>query len=309
MMKGQKNVKLGSWMILVVLTIVWGSSFILIKRGLEDPQGNPIFSPEQVGALRIFLAGLTLFPIAILQFKKILKKHHFWLFIVGLIGNTIPAFLFAIAETKVESAIAGMLNGTTPIFAFIISVIIFKVNFSRLNILGIAIGFIGTVGLVYFGAARDWSSLNYMLLLVFATICYGASVNMMKMKLKEVKPITITAVSLGYMAIPCLIYLSTTNFVEVMTTNENANMAFLYVVILSVVGTTAALVLFNYLVKRESVLFASSVTYLIPIVAILWGIWDGEELYGLQIAMILVILAGVFLVNKKEKTVLEEKVN
>jgi len=299
-MKAEKNVKLESWLILVILTLIWGSSFILIKRGLEDSAGNPIFSPEQVGALRIFIAGLTLFPVAILQFKKVLKKHHFWLLMVGLIGNTIPAFLFAIAETEVDSAIAGMINGTTPIFVFLISLIFFKVKFSRLNIIGTFIGFIGALGLVFFGAVKEWSSLNYMLLLVLATACYGSSVNMMKMKLKEVKPITITAISLGYMAIPCLIYLLTTNFNEVISTNPNAPMALFYVGILSVVGTTGALVLFNYLVKKESVLFASSVTYLIPIVAILWGIWDGEKLYSMQIGMILIILTGVFLVNKKD---------
>jgi len=298
-MGSEKNVKLDSWLILLVLTIIWGSSFILIKRGLEDHLGNPIFSPEQVGALRIFIAGLTLFPVAIFQFKKILKKHHFWLFMVGLVGNTIPAFLFAIAETKVDSAIAGMINGTTPIFVFIISLIFFKVKFSKLNILGTFIGFMGATGLVYFGVVRDWSSLNYMLLLVIATACYGASVNMMKMKLKEVKPLTITAISLGYMAIPCFLFLTTTNFKTVFTTNESAPMALMYICILSVIGTTAALVLFNHLVKRESVLFASSVTYLIPIVAILWGVWDGEDLQIMQIAMILVILTGVFLVNKK----------
>ncbi|MFT4659967.1 MAG: drug/metabolite transporter (DMT)-like permease [Patiriisocius sp.] len=298
-MNSENNVKLSSWILLIVLTLIWGSSFILIKRGLFDINGNVIFRPDQVGALRITLAGLSLLPIAIYQLRKVKIKDHFWLIMVGLIGNTIPAFLFALAQTKVASAVAGMLNGTTPLFAFIIAVLVFGVKFSKANVMGIAIGFIGMIGLIYFGAKEELKVGYYSFLLVFATACYGLSVNMMKMKLKNVKPITITAISLGYMAVPCAIYLLTTDFTTILQTHESASMAFGYIVILSVIGTTLALVLFNYLVKSESILFASSVTYLIPIVALFWGILDNEFISIKQILSIVVILAGVFLVNKK----------
>ncbi len=298
-MNSEKNVKLSSWLLLIILTLIWGSSFILIKRGLYDGNGNEIFTPQQVGALRIVLAGLSLLPYVILRWKEVSRKEIFWLVLVGFFGNTIPAFLFAIGETKVASAVAGMLNGTTPIFVFLIAAIVFKAKFSNQNILGILIGFIGTLGLVYFGNTEDISIGIYSLYLIVATLCYGISVNIIKEKLHDVRPITITALSLSFFIIPCLIYLLNTDFLVTLRDNPLAPTAAGYLLILSVVGTSLALILFNKLVKNENVIFASSVTYLIPIVAIFWGIMDGEILSPMQIAMIGLILSGVFLVNKK----------
>lgn len=294
------TVKFTSWIILIVLTVIWGSSFILIKKGLYDDQDIPVFSADQVGALRIVFAGLSLLPIALFNLRKVKKEQYLWLMLVGLLGNTIPSFLFAFAETKVSSAVAGMLNGTTAIFTFLVAVIVFKARFLRENIYGVVIGFLGSIGLIYLTSSEDITITRYAFLLLIATLCYGISVNIMKMKLKEVKSLTLTAVSLGMMVIPCVLYLFFQNPIDITQLDDRQMTSVGYILILSLVGTSFALIIFNYLVKRESVLFASSVTYLIPIVAILWGIADDETIGWGQIAMIGVILSGVFLVNKKE---------
>jgi len=289
------NSKLLSWVFLTILALIWGSSFILIKRGLV------VFTPGEVGAIRIISAALFLSPIAFSKLRTINRSHYKLLFFVGLVGSFLPAFLFAKAQTQLDSAIAGVLNALTPFFVMLIGIVIFKQSLVRNVTIGILIGLIGTVILVLAGSDGSIDSLNYYaLFIVLATLCYGINVNLIKYKIADLKAMTITSISLVLTAPFALVYLfSLTDFVDKVSQHEGALNSLSYIVLLGVMGTAIALVLFNYLIKITSPVFSSSVTYLIPIVAIVWGLLDGEVLlFGHYLGMTAIVL-GVWLVNRK----------
>jgi len=292
-----KNNKFISWLILVVLALIWGSSFILIKRGLV------VFSAGEVGALRIITAALFLSPVAFSKLKSLNKPHFSLLFVVGLVGSFLPAFLFAKAQTQIDSAIAGVLNALTPFFVMLIGVIVFKQSLFRNVIIGITIGLLGTVFLVMAGSGGSIGMLNfYAFFIVVATLCYGISVNLIKYRISDLKAMTITSVSMLLVAPFALIYLFTaTDFVNKMSTHSYAMSSLGYITLLGVLGTAIALVLFNHLIKITSPVFSSSVTYLIPIVAIVWGLIDGEVLLAGHYIGMAAIVGGVYLVNKKRR--------
>lgn len=294
-----KNNKIISWIILFILALIWGSSFILIKRGLL------VFSPGEVGALRIISAALFLSPVAFSKLRSLNSSHYRLLFFVGLVGSFLPAFLFAKAQTQIDSAIAGVLNALTPLFVMLIGVVIFKQPLFRNVVIGIIVGLAGTVFLVLAGSDGTINQLNlYALYVVVATLCYGINVNLIKYRINDLKAMTITSVSMILVAPFALVYLfSFTHFVDKMVDNPLAMTSLWYIILLGVMGTAIALVLFNHLIKITSPVFSSSVTYLIPIVAIVWGLIDGEVLLlGHYIGMT-AIVGGVYLVNAKKKQV------
>ena len=290
-----KNRTLFHWIIFVSLALTWGSSFILMKRGLDS------FSSYQVAALRIFIAFLFLRPLA---FRHIKKNHFKYLpaFIaMGVFGNLIPAFLFTQAETLISSALTGMLNSVTPVFALIIGLIMLKEKVKLLQIVGLATGIIGAIGLLSLGKNSESSGNIYLggAMVLLATFFYGLSVNIIKAKLGNVSAVTATIFALCIVGPFAGIYLFTTDFIEVMQTKPLAFDSLKYVCILAIFGTSLSLIVFNILIKEAGTLFASSVTYFIPIVAMLWGALDGEAITVAHSIFIVVILAGVWLVNKK----------
>ena len=292
-----KKNKIISWIILFVLALIWGSSFILIKRGLV------VFSPGEVGALRILSAALFLSPVAFAKLKILNKSHYVLLFFVGVVGSFLPAFLFAKAQTQIDSAIAGVLNALTPLFVMLIGVVIFKQPLFRNVVIGIIVGLAGTVFLMLARSSGAIDTLNlYALYIVIATLCYGISVNLIKYRIGDLKALTITSISMVLVAPFALAYLFLfTDFVYKMNTASLAFTSLGYIALLGVMGTAIALVLFNHLIKITSPVFSSSVTYLIPIVAIVWGLIDGEVLlFGHYLGMI-AIVGGVYLVNKKKR--------
>jgi drug/metabolite transporter (DMT)-like permease len=285
-----------SWLLLLLLALIWGSSFILIKRSLV------VFSAGEVGALRMFIAFIGLAPIALRAFKKVDKKKYFVLFIVGFVGSFLPAILFAIAQTKLESSITGVINAMTPVFVVLIAVLFFQLKISSKNIIGIALGFSGCVFIVLGGAGFNLSGANYYALFVIAaTVMYGASVNLIKNYLSDLRSLHITALSFAFVSPISLLYLITNpGFVEKIDMSPHFLTGLAYVSTLSLVGTAIALIIFNTLIKRASPLFASSVTYIIPIVAIGWGLLDGEIINSFQFIGIGIVLLGVYLANKKK---------
>ncbi len=292
-----------AWAILLFLAIIWGTSFILIKRGLYDSDGNAIYSDVQVAALRMFMAFLCLLPIAIKHLRELVGKHWKGLLISGLFGNGIPAFLFATAQTQLDSSFTGMLNALVPLFTVVLALLFFKARIRWYNGIGIIIGLGGAIGLLTTGGIETLGTdLRYAALVIAATICYAISVNVIKHHLAEVNPIVITSIAFAYIGPPIGIYLLTSNFTEVLTTNEHGWSALGYLAILAVVGTALAVVVFNYLVKMTNQIFASSVTYLIPIVAIFWGVLDGEIVSWWHALWMSIILGGVYLVNKSAKS-------
>lgn len=294
-----KNTNVLAWTLLILLALIWGSSFILIKRGLA------VFNAGEVGALRILAACMFLIPISIPKVRKLSFKHLKLLFIIGLVGSFIPAFLFAIGQTQLPSGVTGVLNALTPIFVLIMGVLFFKQEITRRKTFGLIIAFVGTAILLAAGSDGGLRGINfYALFIVLATICYGINLNVIKYYLADLKPLVITSVSLLFMGPLAGIYLLTfTDFSVTLATKEGALEAFGYVSLLGVMGTAIALILFNKLVQITNPLFTSTVTYLIPIVALIWGFWDNEALGLGQVIGMLAIFAGVYVTNKKKKAI------
>ncbi|MDH5475240.1 MAG: DMT family transporter [Cyclobacteriaceae bacterium] len=290
-----KQIPLIAWGVLILLSLIWGSSFILIKRGLE------VFSPGEVGALRILAAGVVLMPFSIFKLKNLSVKKWKLLFFVGMVGSFIPAFLFATAQTQIDSSVAGILNALTPLFVMLIGAVFFNQHITRRIAFGLAIGFLGTVFLIMAGSGINLLQLNYYaFFIVVATVCYGANVNLIKFKIHDINAISITAISLLIVTPIAAIYLfGATPFISKLQQVDGAYASFGYIVLLGVMGTALALVLFNHLVKITTPIFTSSVTYLIPIIAVIWGLLDGEVLLTGHFIGLTAIIVGVFLANRR----------
>jgi drug/metabolite transporter (DMT)-like permease len=287
------NKSLWQWIFLIFLAIIWGSSFILMKKGLE------VYSHSVVASLRISIAFLVLLPFTFSSFKQIELKYWKYLIFTGICGNGIPAFLFTLAQTEVSSSLSGMLNSLTPIFALIIGILMFNSKPKKAKSLGVFIGLIGAIGLILSkGISLENSKIFYSLLIVIATICYALSVNVIKAHLKEIDSILITSLSFLSIGPFTIAYLFYTDFIQVSIANPLSYNALIYIVILSVFGTALAIIMFNMLIKTTSTLFATSVTYLIPIVAIIWGLMDGEKINIIQVIIVILALIGVYTINK-----------
>lgn len=281
----------------MVLALIWGSSFILIKKGLE------VYSAGEVGALRIVAAAIFLTPVAISHFSKIDRKYIKLLFGIGLLGTFIPAFLFAIGQTRLDSGVTGVLNGLVPIFVLIVGATFFKQKFIKAQYLGVFLAFVGTAVLVTNGANGLGSFNYYVIFIVIATACYGTNLNLIKYYLADLKALVITAISVALVGPIAAVYLFVgTPFVDTLNNEPGALAALGYISLLGVMSTSVALVLFNKLVQITTPIFSSMVTYLIPIVAITWGLIDGEKLMLGQILGIAAILSGVLITNRKKKT-------
>ncbi len=288
-----KNNTLTSWVILISLALVWGSSFILIKKSLL------YFSATEVGMLRVVLSFLFLLPVAFLHVRTISKKYFLYLTLSGFIGSLIPALLFAKAQTVIDSGLAGTLNSLTPLFTLLLGILFFRLQTRWYNILGVLIALVGTIALIYFSSDTGFAfNFKYAILVILATICYAFNVNFIKVFLKELKSIVITTFSFFYIGIPLTIYVIF--FSEIphkLLTDTTTHTGLGYLLILSIAGTGLALIFFNNLIKISSPVFASSVTYLIPVVAIIWALVDGETFHWLYFICFLLILTGIFLVN------------
>src|SRR5690554_2388960 len=272
-----------------------------MKRGLFAPDGSELFTGIQVGAMRIVFAGLFLAPLAIKNIKLLRNGKVKFFLIVGICGNALPAFFFATAQTHIPSALAGMLNATVPLFSLIIAYFIFKVKVNKWQVTGLFIGLFAAVGLLISsgGTASQPVSLGFALLILVATLCYAISLNTIKQFLKTESAVAITALALLMVSPAGLIILLSTDFIPRLSANEFALQGIGAVALLGIVGTALALILFNQLVKDTNTIFASSVTYLIPLVAIAWGLLDGEHVTVSQISCALIMLGGVLLINRK----------
>ncbi|MDN4166066.1 DMT family transporter [Cytophagales bacterium LB-30] len=292
----EKKVGAQAWVFFALLALIWGSSFILIKRGLLA------FSAMEVGALRIVAASVVLTPFALPAFKTIKKQHIPRLLSVGLLGSFFPAFLFALAQTRLNSSVTGVLNGLTPIFVLLIGYFAFKQPITLRSALGVLVGFGGTTLLILAGNSSAPGEINYYaLFVVLATFFYGLNLNVIKYYLPDLPALAITSMSLVMVGpLSALILFGFTDFVPKLSQDPQALNSMLYVVLLGVMGTAIALILFNKMVKIATPLFASSVTYAIPVVAVIWGLFDGESLLPLQMLGMAAILLGVYIANRKK---------
>ncbi|MDQ7962285.1 DMT family transporter [Flavobacterium lindanitolerans] len=281
------------WIFLFFLSLIWGSSFILIKKGLVG------LTPFQLGSLRMIFAAVFLLAIGFKSLKNI--KQHQWKYIAltAMMGTFFPAFLFSIAQTQIDSSISAVLNSLTPLATLVLGALVFGLNFQRRQIFGVTIGLFGSVLLILSGAVNHPGQ-NYWFatLAVCGAICYAVNVNLIKKYLSDVNPLSITVGNFAVLLVPALIILFTTNFHEVAHL-PNVKTSMLFISVLAVFGTCVANVLYFKLIQISSPIFASSVTYMLPIVACFWGILDGESLTLVQALGAFIVLIGIYLSAKK----------
>jgi len=284
-----------NYAVLILLAIIWGSSFILMKRGLD------VYSYTQVAALRLFIAFLSLTPFLLRAVKLVQKKHIIPIVVMALFGNGIPAFLFTKAQTQLDSSLVGILNSLVPLFTLLLGVYFFRTKPTKTNIAGIIIGLFGAVFLTYSTMGGGVEINDYVFLVILATVMYAISINVIKKYLQDLDALSISSLAFLMIGPFSAIYIFNTDFLVLSASSAGVE-ALLYIVLLAVVGTSLAVVIFNQLISRSSAIFASSVTYLIPIVAIFWGIFDGEKVTLIHLLSVVIILSGVYLVNKKSPT-------
>jgi drug/metabolite transporter (DMT)-like permease len=283
------------WIYLSILALVWGSSFILMKKALIS------LTPIQLGALRVLIAGVFLLLVGFKSLKEIRPRHYKYIVYTAITGTFVPVFLFAYAVSGIDSSIASILNSLTPFNTFIVGALAFGFTFKKQQLLGILIGLIGTVILILKGADLNPNQ-NYWLsfLIIIASIGYAFNVNMVKKHLHDISALSIVAGNFLLLIVPGAIVLAFTDFFSTFEMNQTNINSLGYVTILAIVGTGLAKVLYNKMVHLATPIFASSVTYLIPIVAVFWGMLDGEKLSFTQLIAAVIILFGVYLVNKKK---------
>ncbi len=292
--KNTYSTDLLSWLLLFVLSLIWGSSFILIKKSLLA------FSPGQVGAGRVAIAFIAYVPLFIYFFRQIDWRKLGPMFIVGLCGSGLPAYLYAKAQTEVPSAIAGLLNGLTPIFTFILAVLLFGRKLESRHLFGILLGFIGT-SLIFLSKHDGQSSFPILfgMMIMLATFFYAISANTVSTYLREVNPIVISTMSFILIGPWMIIYLANTDFFSIISKHEDGLLSLSALTILSLVGTFSANILFFKLIQMTDSVFASSVSFLTPVVALLWGLWDGETFSYTFFFALMLIFYSVFLIKAR----------
>jgi drug/metabolite transporter (DMT)-like permease len=284
---------------MLLLALTWGSSFILMKRGLKDDLNQPVLAPEQVAALRMGIASLVLLPVSVRAFRKIKIEDWKYLAVVGLVGSGIPAVLFTTAQQKLDSSVAGILNTLTPLFTLLIGAAVFRKNVIPRQFIGVFIALAGAVCLIALRGISNTENWGFSILIIIATLFYGISVNTISSKIPHIHPLHITALSLLMAGIPWTIYLLNTNISSIITDHPHGLTSIGYITILAVFGTCMANMLYFWLTQQTGPMFASSVTYLMPLVAVIWGLGDGESFGWMHLGCAAIVLAGVWLVNKK----------
>ncbi len=288
--------KLINWGIFILLSIIWGSSFILIKVSKEG------LTAVQIAALRIFSAGIIFIPFAIFYFSKFPKNKLLLAILAGVFGNLLPAFLFAEAIVRnIDSALAGILNSLTPLFVVVIGIAFFNLKINSRQLTGVIIGFLGLTLLFVSKGGIRFENLGYTGLILLATIFYGINVNIYSTYLNTLNAFHVATVSLAFMTIPTGIILYKSNILSIPIKDPVVLTAVLSSFFLGVMGSAIATVLFYILVKRAGALFASLVTYAIPFIALFWGFIYNESISFIQIGCLGVILLGVYLANRKIK--------
>jgi drug/metabolite transporter (DMT)-like permease len=291
------TITIKKWVYLITLSIIWGSSYILIKKGLVG------LTPLQLGSTRIIMTTVILMIFGWKQLQKIPKNAWKWIILTGFFGTFFPSYLFAFAETVIDSSVAAVLNGMTPLFTLILGLLFFNSSFKWMKIVGVLIGFGGTLVLVSNEfTMRSGLSSWYAFLVVAATLCYSINVNLIKHKLQGVPALAIALGNFIAIVIPAFVVLLFVDFpwTKIISSSEVSS-SIGYILILSLFGTALAKVMFNELVSISTAVFSISITYLLPIVAIAWGILDGEQFTLIQWLGCALILLGVYLITDKKR--------
>ncbi|MFL2637783.1 MAG: DMT family transporter [Flavobacteriaceae bacterium] len=285
-----KNLK---WIYLMILSLVWGSSYILMKKALLG------LNPLQVGSLRMIISTIFLLIIGYSSLKSVPNGKWKWILITGLIGF-FPPFLFAYAQTEIDSALAAILNSLTPLATLLIGVGYYRLKIDSKQISGVIIGLIGSVILMYQGSViNPDQNILYVFFIILSSILYATSLNILKVHLQDVSAVAITVGNFIFIFPLALIVFLNSDYKQIDLSSLETKNAIFYILLLSVFGTVFAKILFNKFVQIASPVFVSSVTYTLPIVALFWGLLDGEIFTLNQLFATVIILVGVYLANKK----------
>ena len=278
-----------NWMLFVALSFIWGSSFILMKEGMVA------LTPYQVASVRMLSAGLILLPITVRRWRRVERSSIGLIVLSGLLGSFFPAFLFCIAETKIDSALAGILNALTPICVIIVGTTLFNQKSTRNQVTGVVVGFTGLLLLFLAERNIDFTYISFALLVLLATLSYGLNVNMVNKRLLHIPSLNIAAFAFTALILPSLAVLWFTGFFQLSFGSSEMIWSISASALLGLTGTAIATILFYVLLKKAGPIFSSMVTYGIPFVAIFWGWLAGESVTLLQIGCLLIILAGVYI--------------
>ena len=289
------SVSFRKWGTLVILSLIWGSSYILIKKGLTG------LTPIQLGSLRVIVTTLLIAPIGYQKIKHIPREKMKWVALSAFVGSFFPAYLFAFAETEISSSVTAVMVSLTPLFTLLISVIIFGEELLKKQVLGVLIGFTGIIVLVNNELTSSSFNILYVMFIVLAAICYAINANVLKYKLPNIPALGIVFMSFLFMFIPAFIILCFSSFpFSDFASDPLIIESIIYIVILALFGTAIAKVLYIKLLAISTPVFSVSTTYLMPVVAIFWGLLDGEEFKLTQFTGTAIILLGVYLVTKKK---------
>ncbi|MBX7226096.1 MAG: DMT family transporter [Chitinophagales bacterium] len=293
MSEEKQRYSISDWGLLALLAFIWGFSFFFIKKGLES------FSAYQVGALRIFISFCAFFPFLFIRRWEIPWKKIIPIILVGIFGSGLPPFLFAKAEENLSSSVTGILNSTTPVFALILGALFFGIAVNVKKISGVILGMIGSVMIIIFTGDGSLNvDFKYGIMVIIATFCYGLSGNLLKKYIQGEHPLLVSVLAFMFIGPIAGVYLATTDFITVIKTAPKAYESLGYIAILAILGTATALFIFNHLVIRTNALFASTVTFLIPVVAVVIGLLTGETLGLVHIAGLILIMSGVLITSR-----------
>ena len=284
------------WLYLILLSLVWGSSFILIKKALIG------LTPIQLGGLRIVFASLILFLFGFRSIRTLSVKDWKWVTWAGLLSSFFPPFLFALAQTQIDSGVTSILNSVVPLLTTLVGVLLFGALITKRQVGGVFIGLAGTIALVV--AGMDFNPNQnywYSIFILLSALAYALNINIIKKHLNHLSPLAVTTASFSVAFLPALALVFYSGFFNEVQGNITMQSSLWYLLILAVVGTAIANIFFNKLIQLSSPVFAASVTYLIPLVAIFWGVLDGESLNAYQLIGGVVILLGVWMVNRRKR--------
>lgn len=288
--------KLNKWFYLAALSFIWGSSFILIKKGLVG------LTAIELGSIRIIISASALIPFTFNRLKEITFKQWKWIIISAFVGSFFPAFLFAFAEQEIDSSVASILNSIVPLNTIIIGLVLFGIKSTKRQIIGVLLGFFGAYQLIISGMNLNPDQ-NYFYsgLVIICSFLYAFNVNIIKKYLQELSAVAIATGHFIVILIPSIIVLLISDFNFEKLQSPETQTSLFYVVLLAIFGTTLAKILFNKLINISSAVFASSVTYSMLIVSIFWGILDGENFSFNQLFATVIIIFGILLTNKKSR--------
>ena len=286
------------WVLLIIIALTWGSSFILIKKSLLA------FTPYQIGAFRVGISGLLLAFIGIPAIRKMDKRTLFWVSLTGFFGNFFPMFLFPIAQTRVSSSLAGILDSLVPVFVLVLGFFLFGIKSKGLQFFGAFIGFLGAAMLMYFSeVSSEESKLGYAMLIVLATACYALAALIIKERLSHVRSMDLSGAVFTVWMIPSFLILIFSGFFTDFDTSPETLESLGFLSILTVMGTAIAIILYYKLIQNTTPVFASTVTYLLPLVAVVWGLLDGEKFSIWYVIGGFLILWGIYLIREKKKDI------